>query len=81
MIEFFYITINGESNWWREESGRKHQQKDKKKDKKKDLKMDDGWVGLILCMMWEAAMGNSSKWFAYLGAEVRCYLRPTGFNV
>lgn len=46
----------------------------------KDLKMDDGWVGLILCMMWEAAMGSSSKWSAYLGADVRCYL-TTGSNV
>jgi N-lysine methyltransferase SETD6 len=33
------------------------------------MKMDEGWVGLILCMMWEAAMGSSSKWFPYLGGE------------
>jgi len=26
-----------------------------------------GWVGLILCMMWEEARGNQGKWSAYLG--------------
>lgn len=35
----------------------------------KAMKMDEGWVGLILCMMWEAAIGSSSKWSTYLGAE------------
>ncbi|KAJ7212933.1 SET domain-containing protein [Mycena pura] len=29
-------------------------------------KMSVGWVGLILCMMWETAQGSSSKWSKYL---------------
>lgn len=27
-----------------------------------------GWAGLILCLMWEAAQGNSSKWSTYLAS-------------
>ncbi|KAI0314231.1 SET domain-containing protein [Amylostereum chailletii] len=33
-----------------------------------------GWAGLILCMMWEAALGADSKWSAYLG------LLPSSFD-
>ncbi|KAI0081972.1 SET domain-containing protein [Panus rudis PR-1116 ss-1] len=29
-----------------------------------------GWVGLILCMMWEEAQGSSSKWAGYLSAHI-----------
>ena len=29
--------------------------------------LHQGWAGLILCMMWEAAQGFQSKWSAYLG--------------
>jgi SET domain-containing protein 6 len=32
--------------------------------------MHMGWVGLILCMMWETAQGSSSKWSKYLGSFV-----------
>ncbi|KAG5639450.1 hypothetical protein H0H81_001572 [Sphagnurus paluster] len=31
----------------------------------KRMKMDQGWTGLILCMMWESANGNSSSWSEY----------------
>ncbi|KAJ8596569.1 SET domain-containing protein [Rhizopogon salebrosus TDB-379] len=27
-----------------------------------------GWVGLILCIMWEEAHGNEGKWYAYLAS-------------
>ncbi|KAI0272250.1 hypothetical protein BGY98DRAFT_1001427 [Russula aff. rugulosa BPL654] len=27
-----------------------------------------GWAGLILCLMWEAAQGSSSKWSTYLAS-------------
>ncbi|KZT29157.1 SET domain-containing protein [Neolentinus lepideus HHB14362 ss-1] len=33
-----------------------------------------GWVGLILCMMWEEAQGPASKWSGYLATL------PTVFN-
>lgn len=32
--------------------------------------MDEGWVGLILCMMWEAAHGPESKWGPYFGERL-----------
>lgn len=35
-------------------------------DKWKSRQLDRGWAGLILCMMWEAAQGNASKWAPYL---------------
>ncbi|KAF9462462.1 hypothetical protein BDZ94DRAFT_1367166 [Collybia nuda] len=35
-------------------------------EKWKKMKLGEGWVGLILCMMWETASGPSSKWFEYL---------------
>lgn len=31
-------------------------------------KLHKGWVGLILCMMWEEAQGNKGKWFTYLAS-------------
>ncbi|KAF8264796.1 SET domain-containing protein [Lactarius quietus] len=34
--------------------------------KKYDLHI--GWAGLILCLMWEAAQGESSKWSTYLAS-------------
>jgi len=36
----------------------------------KNHELDKGWVGLILCMMWEEAQGASSKWSRYMGAYV-----------
>ena len=30
-------------------------------------KLDEGWAGLILCMMWETAQGSTSRWAEYLG--------------
>ena len=33
--------------------------------------LHEGWVGLILCMMWEESRGAESKWSGYLGAS--CY--------
>ncbi|KAI0268844.1 hypothetical protein BC834DRAFT_867511 [Gloeopeniophorella convolvens] len=30
--------------------------------------LHEGWAGLILCLMWEAAQGASSKWSAYLAS-------------
>ncbi|KAK0455504.1 SET-domain protein [Desarmillaria tabescens] len=35
-------------------------------DEWKSRQLDRGWSGLILCMMWEAAQGNKSKWAPYL---------------
>lgn len=29
-------------------------------------KLHKGWVGLILCMMWEEAQGSQGKWITYL---------------
>ncbi|KAG1736035.1 hypothetical protein EDB19DRAFT_1928708 [Suillus lakei] len=31
-------------------------------------KLHKGWVGLILCMMWEEAQGNQGKWITYLAS-------------
>ncbi|TFK44282.1 hypothetical protein BDQ12DRAFT_708264 [Crucibulum laeve] len=31
----------------------------------KQLRLHEGWAGLILCMMWEAARGPSSEWSEY----------------
>ncbi|KAI0305377.1 hypothetical protein B0F90DRAFT_1697369 [Multifurca ochricompacta] len=32
-----------------------------------------GWAGLILCLLWEAAQNESSKWSTYLGMKcLRC---------
>ncbi|GLB37803.1 putative set domain-containing protein [Lyophyllum shimeji] len=40
----------------------------------KNMKLDQGWTGLILCMMWETANGTSSKWSEYFG------ILPTDFD-
>ncbi|KAK0505072.1 SET-domain protein [Armillaria luteobubalina] len=37
-------------------------------DEWKSRQLDRGWAGLILCIMWEAAQGNASKWAPYLDA-------------
>ncbi|KAK1225653.1 Ribosomal lysine N-methyltransferase 4 [Marasmius sp. AFHP31] len=37
-------------------------------------KLDEGWAGLILCMMWERARGNTSRWAEYLDSL------PTSFD-
>ncbi|PCH36002.1 SET domain-containing protein [Wolfiporia cocos MD-104 SS10] len=34
----------------------------------KELGLEVGWVGLILCMMWEEAQGSTSRWFSYLAS-------------
>ncbi|KAG2101297.1 uncharacterized protein F5147DRAFT_313989 [Suillus discolor] len=34
----------------------------------KKHKLHKGWVGLILCMMWEEAQGNQGKWITYLAS-------------
>ncbi|KAG6920153.1 hypothetical protein DXG01_004919 [Tephrocybe rancida] len=39
----------------------------------KDLHLDQGWAGLILCMMWESA-NSDSKWSEYLA------ILPTNFD-
>lgn len=31
----------------------------------KRFKLDEGWAGLILCMLWEEAQGPLSKWAPY----------------
>lgn len=36
----------------------------------KRFKLDEGWPGLILCMLWEEAQGPLSKWSEYL---CECY--------
>ncbi|KAF8813911.1 SET domain-containing protein [Phlegmacium glaucopus] len=35
-------------------------------DSWKKSSLHQGWAGLILCMMWEAAQGSQSRWSAYL---------------
>ncbi|KAJ7782346.1 SET domain-containing protein [Mycena maculata] len=35
-------------------------------DRWREAKMHIGWVGIILCMMWETAQGPSSIWSKYL---------------
>lgn len=32
--------------------------------------LHEGWAGLMLCMMWEAAQGVQSKWGPYFGASM-----------
>jgi SET domain-containing protein 6 len=32
-------------------------------------KLHKGWVGLILCMMWEEAQGSQGKWITYLSGS------------
>ncbi|TDL26018.1 SET domain-containing protein [Rickenella mellea] len=38
------------------------------------FRLDKGWAGLILCMMWEDARTDSSKWSSYLSSM------PTSFD-
>lgn len=33
----------------------------------RNYELHKGWVGLILCMMWEEARGEESKWYEYMG--------------
>ncbi|KAJ3555641.1 hypothetical protein NM688_g2462 [Phlebia brevispora] len=40
----------------------------------KRFKLDEGWAGLILCMLWEEAQGPLSKWAEYLS------ILPTEFD-
>ncbi|KAF9257983.1 SET domain-containing protein [Marasmius fiardii PR-910] len=39
-------------------------------------KLDEGWAGLILCMMWETAQGSASHWAEYLGTLPREFDTP-----
>ncbi|KAJ7267640.1 hypothetical protein B0H12DRAFT_1098154 [Mycena haematopus] len=45
-------------------------------DRWTEAKMHTGWVGLILCMMWETAQGPSSKWSAYLESLPKTFDTP-----
>ncbi|KAF4620915.1 hypothetical protein D9613_000307 [Agrocybe pediades] len=42
----------------------------------KRFKLHQGWAGLMLCMMWEAAQGAQSKWSAYLDMMPRKFDTP-----
>ncbi|KAJ7594459.1 SET domain-containing protein [Mycena floridula] len=44
------------------------------RDAWKERTLDEGWVGLILCLMYETAQGPSSKWAEYLS------ILPTHFD-
>lgn len=33
------------------------------------FQLHKGWVGLILCMLWETSRVEESKWFQYLGVS------------
>ncbi|KAF9001800.1 SET domain-containing protein [Hymenopellis radicata] len=46
----------------------------------KQRKLDQGWVGLILCMMWEESQGSSSKWGPYLGSLPTEFSTPMFWN-
>lgn len=43
----------------------------------RNYELDKGWVGLILCMMWEEAKGEESKWNGYMGM----YIGPVFLSV
>ncbi|KAJ7354668.1 SET domain-containing protein [Mycena albidolilacea] len=45
-------------------------------DRWKEAKMHMGWVGLILCMMWETVQGPSSKWSKYLESLPKTFDTP-----
>ncbi|KAF7376573.1 Ribosomal lysine N-methyltransferase 4 [Mycena sanguinolenta] len=45
-------------------------------DRWRDAKMHMGWVGLILCMMWETAQGSTSKWSGYLDSLPKTFDTP-----
>ena len=34
------------------------------------FRLHKGWNGLILCMMWEEAAGQASKWAGYFGTDI-----------
>ena len=36
----------------------------------RNYELHKGWVGLILCMMWEEARGHGSKWYGYMGVAL-----------
>lgn len=36
-------------------------------------RLDEGWGGLILCMMWEEARGAAGKWAGFFGAQRESY--------
>ncbi|KAL5485514.1 RMS1 [Sanghuangporus weigelae] len=40
----------------------------------RSFQLNKGWVGLILCMMWEESRGSESKWSGYLE------ILPTAFD-
>ena len=45
----------------------------------KRYKLDEGWAGLILCMMWESAQGSTSQWADYLGERRRPLVETFGW--
>ncbi|KAF8160689.1 hypothetical protein B0H34DRAFT_697698 [Crassisporium funariophilum] len=46
----------------------------------KALGLNQGWAGLILCMMWEAALGPGSKWATYFDILPRSFDTPMFWN-
>ncbi|KAF8070798.1 hypothetical protein FPV67DRAFT_1488737, partial [Lyophyllum atratum] len=46
----------------------------------KNMKLDQGWTGLILCMMWETATGISSKWSEYFATLPTNFHTPMFWN-
>ncbi|KAF5380369.1 hypothetical protein D9615_004738 [Tricholomella constricta] len=44
------------------------------------MKLDQGWTGLILCMMWETARGTSSKWLEYFDTLPTHFDTPMFWN-
>ncbi|EGO25889.1 hypothetical protein SERLADRAFT_437599 [Serpula lacrymans var. lacrymans S7.9] len=42
----------------------------------KKFKLDEGWAGLILCMMWEEAQESKSKWSEYLASLPSSFTTP-----
>ncbi|KAJ6498807.1 SET domain-containing protein [Mycena sanguinolenta] len=45
-------------------------------DRWRETKMHIGWVGLIICMMWETAQGPKSKWSGYLDSLPKTFDTP-----
>ncbi|CAA7261815.1 unnamed protein product [Cyclocybe aegerita] len=46
----------------------------------KKAMLHQGWSGLILCMMWEAAQGSHSKWSAYFDSLPTSFDTPMFWN-
>ncbi|EAU91065.1 hypothetical protein CC1G_03233 [Coprinopsis cinerea okayama7 len=46
----------------------------------KRLKLHQGWAGLMLCMMWEAAQGKESRWAGYLDILPAAFDTPMFWN-